>query len=293
MSVLLIYNNSAGSGDVSRDDLLKCLRAGGYDPEAVSSDDERLPGLLGQPRDLLVVAGGDGTVARVLTGLAERSTPIAILPTGGSNNIARAMGVEGELAELAAGLGSASLAELHIGVAEGVWGRARFVEAAGFGALTAALLSAQGSADETQAKLRIGRAALAEAVAAAEPVPYRLELDGRAVQEELLMLEVLNIASIGPRLPLAPGAKAGDGKFQVARLAPADRDRFLSWLECMDDDPPVIVTQAREIRLLAGPEEVRLDDPKRVRPREGQPVYLHKEQNPVRILVPQTPGGRS
>lgn len=290
MSVLLIYNDSAGSGDVSRDDLLSLLRSDGFDPEAMSSDDERLTQALAERHDLVVVAGGDGTVARVLTRLADSSPPIALLPTGGSNNIARAMGIDGELEELVAGLKGASVARLDIGVAEGVWGLDRFVEGAGVGALTAALLSAEGSAKELEEKLRSGRAALAEAVAAAEPTSYRFVLDGRAVEEELLMLEVLNIPGIGPRLPLAAEAQTGDGRFQVATLAPADRDRFIAWLDDLEGDPPLEVAPATEVLLLGGPDEVRLDDPKRCRSREGQPVRLYKDQPSARILVPRTQG---
>lgn len=193
MSVLLIYNSSAGTGEVSRDHLLSLLRSSGFDPEAISSDDELLPRALEARHELLVAAGGDGTVARVLTQLADRSTRIAILPTGGSNNIACALGIEGDLEELVTTLRDAPAAELDIGVAEGVWGRECFVESAGLGTLTAALLSAEGQAKDSEDKLLSGREALAEAVAAADPTHYQFELDGHMMEEELLMLEVLNM----------------------------------------------------------------------------------------------------
>lgn len=48
---------------------------------------------LDQGYNLFVAAGGDGTVSEVITGLAQTNTPIAILPTGTANTLARDLGV--------------------------------------------------------------------------------------------------------------------------------------------------------------------------------------------------------
>ena len=44
--------------------------------------------------DLVVAAGGDGTVSAVARLLAGRGTPLAILPTETANNIARCVGTD-------------------------------------------------------------------------------------------------------------------------------------------------------------------------------------------------------
>ena len=51
--------------------------------------------MLGEPSDLLVLAGGDGTIARILAKLppsSEAQRRIAIVPLGTANNIAQSLG---------------------------------------------------------------------------------------------------------------------------------------------------------------------------------------------------------
>ena len=56
---------------------------------------------LDDPGDLAVVAGGDGTVAKVAIGVADTDTPTAaVLPLGTANNIGKALGVFGDIRDL-------------------------------------------------------------------------------------------------------------------------------------------------------------------------------------------------
>jgi Diacylglycerol kinase catalytic domain len=50
---------------------------------------------LRQPTDLVVIAGGEGTVVKAISHLYERNMPIAILPLGSANNIAGSLGIRG------------------------------------------------------------------------------------------------------------------------------------------------------------------------------------------------------
>ena len=51
----------------------------------------------GAAADLYVVAGGDGTVGKVITGIRDRNIPVAIIPSGTANNIAKSLCIEGSL----------------------------------------------------------------------------------------------------------------------------------------------------------------------------------------------------
>src|SRR6185369_915874 len=83
--------------------------------------------------ELIVIAGGDGTVQRVATELAWRELPLAILPLGTANNIATSLGIEGPTEALVAGWATARRSPLDLGVATGPWGTRRFIESVGGG----------------------------------------------------------------------------------------------------------------------------------------------------------------
>lgn len=286
MTGLLIYNSSAGDEDHSGEELADLLGSCGWPVRLLSSDDDNLEEVLREADVPVFVAGGDGTVAKVVIALRERSVPIAILPTGGSNNIARAFGITASLEELAAGLTNAQPGAFDIALAEGRWGTKFFVEAAGLGALTDALCGLDGNPGRTEEKLAMGRAALRRQLCNAKAHEYVLELDGRATHEMLLMFEVLNIPGIGPRLELAPDAAPGDGLLHAVSLSKEQRPAFLQWLDRLEGPPPVTVRACREVRIEGGPERVRLDDPKRTTERKGTPVRFSLHPCPATILIP-------
>lgn len=286
MRVLLVHSSSAGVETVPAAELIALLRDNGFAPDRVVSMDDDFDRETLRGTDLIVVAGGDGTVARTVALLPEPEVPVAILPTGGSNNIARALGVEGDLETLAAGLADGRYAPLDVGAVEGDWGCSSFVEAVGFGALTESLCNIDREPQSAGDKLAIGRAAFRDSIGSAEAADYEFTIDGERFRETLLMLEVLNIAAIGPWLRLAPKAGPGDGLLHAAGLAPADRDKFVQWLDHMEGAPPLTIRTGRDIRLLDGPARVRPDDPKRVRDRHGQPVRIGLRPQQARILVP-------
>src|SRR5262249_19115346 len=91
------------------------------------------------PADLLVAAGGDGTVRRVVLEAAALglATPIAILPTGTANNIAKTIGAVGDARELMRVWASSKALPFDLGVVSAPWGRAQFVEAFGGGVIGA------------------------------------------------------------------------------------------------------------------------------------------------------------
>jgi hypothetical protein len=87
---------------------------------------ENLTTLLGANRSQFcktVVVGRDGTVGRLVRGLKDRSIPIAILPTGTANNIARSLGIVGDPKDILAGIARAPIKSLDVGVAKGPWGK--------------------------------------------------------------------------------------------------------------------------------------------------------------------------
>ena len=82
MRVTLIHNPGAGRQEYDERALLKLLRRAGHKPRYQSSKDKGWDRVLDKRADLVVVVGGDGTVAGVTRRMVRREVPLAILPAG-------------------------------------------------------------------------------------------------------------------------------------------------------------------------------------------------------------------
>jgi hypothetical protein len=79
--------------------------------------------VLDKRADLVAVAGGDGTVASVARRMVGRGIPVAVLPMGTANNIARSLGLlKKSFEELVEGWRDARRVPLDVGIVCGPWG---------------------------------------------------------------------------------------------------------------------------------------------------------------------------
>ena len=96
MRITLIHNPRAGNhDDEGAAELRKLLKDAGHKLRYQSAKDEDWKRSLKKPADLVVVAGGDGTVGKVTRRMVGRGVPLAVLPSGTANNIARTLGLIG------------------------------------------------------------------------------------------------------------------------------------------------------------------------------------------------------
>jgi diacylglycerol kinase (ATP) len=243
------------------------------------------------PADLVVVAGGDGTGAKVRKGLPNRGVPVGVLPLGTANNIARSLGVEGAPHELVARWRDAARRRMQVGVARGPWGSRRFVEGVGFGALADAAAKADALPKAASDRKRHSRDNLLKVLAGADPIELRVTLDGRDVPAPLLLAEVLNIGFVGPSVLLAPHADPCDGRLDLVGVTPAQRGGMLAWLDARPDGPPpATLLQGCRVRVAWRGAALHLDD-EFPEVEEGE-CELELEPEPLTVLVPET-GGRS
>ena len=100
---MLIHNPGAGDQEHSKKKLLDLLEAQGYDCRYFSTKKEGWD-VLDPEVDLIIVAGGDGTVGKVARKMVEQQLndkiPLALLPAGTANNIATTLGIGGELEDI-------------------------------------------------------------------------------------------------------------------------------------------------------------------------------------------------
>ena len=177
MRVTLVHNPAAGDEQHDGDDLLEELVSAGYDARLVAGRkklEKKLQKVLEDPGELVVVAAGDGGVRRVALALAGREIPMAILPTGTANNIAKSLGVSGAVSELVAGWRRANRRKLRIGTVSAAAGAMRFVESTGIGLFAELVTRGGEEAHENAAGLT------------GNPIDRALGLLQRIVSEQLL-----------------------------------------------------------------------------------------------------------
>jgi diacylglycerol kinase (ATP) len=287
---LLLHNPTAGAEDPSAEELMDLLAEAGFSPKYQSSKNG-YKAALQKEWDLVIVAGGDGTVARAARALPSDAT-IAILPVGTANNIARALGVSGDIDKLIAGLPNAKPRGLDIGLASGPWGKRRFLEAVGFGTIAKAMAHSDGGG-KPPLELRIhwGREDLQQFLEEAKPEPFEITIDSEVFTGEFLLLEILNLGRTGPALPIGATAVHDDGHFDVVFLFKNDRAPMLAWLENPDrDPPPLTVRKGRDIRLNWEHSHARIDDRAYHPPEKTASVAITLDDCDLRVLVPPPAG---
>src|SRR5258708_24820701 len=143
--VTLIHNQSAGKRDHDRCDLVAAITGAGCDVAYFDAKKCDIPQVLEEPADLIAAAGGDGTVRKVAAIATFGGTPLAILPLGRANNIAKSLRIVAKPQELITGWERAGRQKFFPIAAQTPWGRERLIEGFGFGALAAAIRELRGA----------------------------------------------------------------------------------------------------------------------------------------------------
>jgi diacylglycerol kinase family enzyme len=246
--VTLIHNPGAGRTDHrGAEQLVALIEEAGHSVRYQSSKDDDWDEALEKPADLVVAAGGDGTVGRVARRMAGRNTPLTALPAGTANNISRTLGLVGPAPEeLVRGWDGARRVKLDIGVAEGPFGKRTFVEGVGLGLFAALLAKSDEKPKSERPKRPKGKHAgkavdgalrrLSECAQDCEALEIAARLDGKDISGRYLLLEAVNLRYVGPSLFLGPDAEPGDGLLDVVLAGEDQRPRLIQYLESWQDN---------------------------------------------------------
>jgi diacylglycerol kinase (ATP) len=216
--VALLHNSSAGSEDHTDRELVKWIRKAGHEVVQVASKVSLLLAeLQRRPCDLVVVAGGDGTVSSAACELSDWQVPLAILPLGTANNTALSLGLTKRPKRLVDAWEGAPLRPFDLASFDDGSVRQLLSEALGWGIFPQAIAAAKARPvkKERGRQLRRDRALFAQASLSAEARPYDIMVDGRAHSGNYLLVEIANIPYIGPRLQLSPESNPSDGLLEV------------------------------------------------------------------------------
>lgn len=201
--------------------------------------------------DVVVAAGGDGTLNEVINGLAgqEHRPKFGVIPMGTTNDFARALhiprDIQGAIDVITAGE--------TIPVDVGRMNDRYFINIAGGGRLTELTY-------EVPSKLKTMLGQLAyylkgiEMLPSIKPTDVRIEYDGQVFQGESLLFLIGLTNSVGGFEKLAPDSSVNDGLFTLIILKKTNLAEFIRIASLALrgehlNDPHVIYTKAKRVQV--------------------------------------------
>jgi diacylglycerol kinase (ATP) len=234
MRVLLIHNPKAGDRKHSKKQLMWRLKKSGLQAFYQSIQEQGWEKAFKRPVDLVIGAGGDGTVHKTAWKLMGTGVPLAILPLGTANNLARSLGFAGSVDEILQSLHCGKSQPFDVGMARSGSTTDYFLEAAGGGLFadyfpTAKANEKEGASPEEE--LRAHLSLLRELARDYRARPWKMSIDGKDISGRYILWGAMNIRSAGPALHLAPRAKTDDGRLDFVAVREQDRRVFIKHVD--------------------------------------------------------------
>lgn len=260
MRVLLIGNPASGGGrGKKRMELVeRHLRSAGCKVDARLSE---RPGHASEildevpsETDRVVACGGDGLVQQVATALAGRDLPMAIVPAGRGNDVARALGVPLSLPLAARAAVEGVESRMDLGEADG----RLFCTAAACG------LDAEVSRRSRDSRFQLPGPGtyvveLLRALFGFPPFAVRIQHDGGVFECRALAVAAANTPTYGGGFRIAPDASTDDGCLDVCVVREMPKLRALRLFPLIFSGrhaelPEVVMLRTSELRLETEPE---------------------------------------
>jgi diacylglycerol kinase family enzyme len=253
MHATLIYNPQAkNASNLTPEQILEALRQAGYDASYTpTSKEEDLDGVLENAKDLVVVAGGDGSIRAVATRLLKRNTKIVPLSMGTANNIARTLALNGNPQEIIAGLVDPVERTLDIGCVTTPQGTDYFLEAMGIG-MFADILERYNPEDGKSIARSIQ--SLLQTLNDYQPKFFHVNVDGQDLSGSYILFEIMNTPTMGYHYLLAPDAKPDDGLFDLVLVHAKQREKYVTFIKSvltgtLERLPEVSIQRGRKLEI--------------------------------------------
>jgi diacylglycerol kinase (ATP) len=228
----LIYNPSSGREIIRRrlPDILELLETAGYETSCYATKGEHdateeAERAVRRGFDVIIAAGGDGTIYEVVNGMAEKKArpALGIIPCGTSNDFARAIGVPKSVNRSCRIIAEGKKERIDLGRINNRY----FINIAGGGSLTNLTYEVP-----SRLKTLIGQLAYyvkgLEKLPSVHPFHIRLETrDKVVIDEEIMVFLIANSNSIGGFDRLAPRADLKDGKFDCIVVKKSNLPDFI------------------------------------------------------------------
>jgi len=161
--------------------------------------------------NIVIAAGGDGTLNEVLNGLIGYESRLGIVPTGTGNDFARTIGVGLTIKEAVLNVFYGDPVTIDVGKSGGRY----FINVAGcgFDAIIAERINNQRGGHLKGRSAYV--AAVLQSIKELQPTPITLTVDGEVRQMEALLCAVANARSYGGGMKITPDALLNDGLFDI------------------------------------------------------------------------------
>jgi len=227
----IIYNPTSGRESFKKElpNVLERLEIAGYETSAhatTSEGDATEAAEIAVKRefDLIVAAGGDGTINEVINGMAEQEhrPKLGIIPTGTTNDFARALHIPRDFDKAVDVIVNGSSKLLDIGKVNDQY----FMNIAGGGKLTELTYDVP-----SKLKTMIGQLAYyvkgIEMLPSLKPTRTKIVCDGHVIDEDIMLFLIANTNSVGGFEKLAPDASMDDGYFDIIILRKTNLAEFI------------------------------------------------------------------
>ncbi len=164
-------------------------------------------------RDLVIAAGGDGTVGEVAQALVGTEATLGVMPLGSVMNVARTLHIPRDLDAAARVIAAGETVVMDVGKTTGPTGDLYFLEAAGVG-LDAGLFRYFNRLERGAPKAPVLRAAWNFLRGLGLPLLV-LEIDGVSRRVRAPMVTIANAPFVGAAYAIAPEARIDDGWLDV------------------------------------------------------------------------------
>jgi diacylglycerol kinase (ATP) len=284
--VSLFHNPDAGSSDHTRKELRTQIEEAGFSVIFSTTDADEVKKIIPDKTDYVAIAGGDGMVRKVVDQMLDRKVidgtfTIGIIPLGTANNIARTLDLPLEAEEVIERWKDGKTRRVDIARLAGIKDRTFFLEGLGCGLIPHLIRDMRDldkRPDTPEEELAMAVEHLLKLAREIKPCMCTIEADSTSFKGKVLMVEVMNMKTIGPNLPVAHEADPSDGQLDIVYVTEDDREALVKFLEAHIDGKEIPLSAHRltskVVKLITDDGALHIDDKLHESGKEGVTIDL-------------------